>query len=299
VVSRKLGIVIIVLGVVGHSAASTGADDDRDEPTENATSPQGRYFFGLLDSRSSFGKDFFPDPFVGPDFDAETQLELDYFHAQSPNLRNDEVDGGFQWNVLGQLTVAAEFGWDRESDGQADDPSGFENVDLAIYHPLFQYVSTDGFFDYTAAGRLDVAIPTRTAVSGTDVELMPYLGQLLRVGAHLSIQAWTGTKLTLGPDATSDDTFVYGVLLGWRIRHGEMPVPLTDNVTPLLELDGQSPFSAAGGQDALSGVAGVNFNFKSIGPAQPALSIGWQFPLDQGARDQFRWGIVTEIFLQF
>jgi hypothetical protein len=92
---------------------------------------------------------------------------------------------------------------------------------------------------------------------------------------------------------------VYGVLLGWRIRHSEMPVPLTDNVTPLLELDGQSPFSAAGGQDALSGVAGVNFNFISIGLAQPALSIGWQFPLDQGARNQSRWGIITEIFLQF
>jgi len=39
---------------------------------------------------------------------------------------------------------------------------------------------------------------------------------------------------------------VYGVLLGWRIGHSEMPVPLTDNITPLLELDGQSPFSAAG-----------------------------------------------------
>jgi hypothetical protein len=294
-VSRRiLWIVIVVMGV-GLHAGVVWADEDRDESTQ----PAGRYFFGLLDSRSSFGKDFFPDPFLGPDFDAETQLEIDYLHAEKANIQADEVDAGFQWNVAGQLTVSADFGWDRESAGDAGDPSGFENVDLGVYHPLFQYVSNDDFFDYTAVGRLDAGIPTRTAVSGKDLQLSPYLGQLLRIGRHFSVQAWTGAQFTLAPGPSNDDAFAYGTLLGWRVGHNELPLPLIDSVTPLLELDGSRPFVAADGQDALSGIAGANFNFKSIGEAQPALNIGWQFPIDQGARSQFRWGVIAEFFLQF
>ena len=79
-------------------------DDDDDDnprpaglPTSNPAS--GRYFFGLLDNRSSYGKDFFPDPFIGPEFD-EQQVELDYLHGEKP-AREDEVDAGIQWNVVG------------------------------------------------------------------------------------------------------------------------------------------------------------------------------------------------------
>ena len=95
------------------------------------------------------------------------------------------------------------------------------------------------------------------------------------------------------------DALVYGALLGWRIKHEELPAPLTESITPMLELDGSRPFTAAGGQDALSGVIGANLEFESIGHVQPALSIGWEFPIDQGARDQFRWGIIAQLFLSF
>jgi hypothetical protein len=276
------------------------ADDQIDQTTQ----PQGRYFLGLLDSRSSLGKDFFPDPFVGPDFDVETQLEVDYFHAEKRNVQDDQVDGEFQWNPVGQLTVSAELGWQHQGESssntaQSDDPSGFEDVDLAVYHPLLQIVSSDKFFDYTLVGRFDLGVPTRTAISGTDVQLTPYLGQLLRIGNHFSVQGWTGGQWTLGPNMTQDDALIYGLLLGWRIRHDELPAPLIESITPVLELDGMRPFSAAGGQDALSGIAGVALAFPSIGGARPALSVGWQFPIDQGARDQFRWGIAMEIFLEF
>jgi hypothetical protein len=285
-------------------------DDDDVRPTPAAalspTQSSNRYFFGLLDHRSSYGQDFFPDPFIGPEFDSEQQIELDYLHSENHGTREDEIDAGFEWNVVGQLTIAGEFGWDSEhqpqnigenedSDDGPANSSGFENVDLAIYHPLFEYVSNSSQFDYTAVARLDVGIPTRTPVSGTDVQLAPYLAQLLRLGAHASLQAWTGSQFTIGPDQHTQ--FIYGALLGYELPHGDFPLPLTEKITPLLELDGQTPFSG-NAQDALFGAAGVDINFKSTGELHPAIEIGFQFPLDQGARDQLQWGVLAEFRLE-
>jgi hypothetical protein len=95
-------------------------DDDKDDhkpmlTTTAATNPEStRYFFGLLDSRSSYGNDFFHDPLIGPEFDSERQIEVDYAHTEASGLQGNEVDGGFQWNLIGELTVAAEFGYDWE-----------------------------------------------------------------------------------------------------------------------------------------------------------------------------------------
>ncbi|MGA2233569.1 MAG: hypothetical protein ABSH22_21900 [Tepidisphaeraceae bacterium] len=286
-------------------------DDDDDDNAKPAKSPNsnetsGRYFLGLLDHRSSYGKDFFPDPFLGPEFDSEQQIELDYAHADKRGVRDDEIDAGFQWNVIGELTVAGEFGWDSEhrastpgsSDGGDEDAggSGFENVDLAAYHPVFQYVSQDAVVDYTAAARLDVGVPTRTPVSGDDAQLTPYLGQLLRIGEHVSIEAWTGAQFTIAPREVNQ--LIYGALLGYELSHDQLPVPLTQRITPNLEFDGQSPFSG-GGQDALFGVAGVDINLKPIGEVQPTLQVGYEFPVDQGARDQLHWGILAEFMFEF
>jgi hypothetical protein len=286
--------------------------DDSDDGSKAATSPasnpsSGRYFCNLLDNRSSYGKDFFHDPFLGPELDSEQQIELDYAHGENAGARDDELDAEFEWNILGPLSVAGEFGWDSErqtgfqggddgDDFEQENAAGFEDVDLAAYMPFFQFVSGGGQFDYTAVARLDVGIPTRTAVSGTDVQLTPYLGQLLRIGEHVSLEMWTGSQFTIAPDQTSQ--FIYGASLGYRIRHDQLPVPFTDRLTPIFELDGQAPFSN-GGRDALFGVVGVEIGFKAIGEMQPQIAIGYQFPIDAGASEQLRWGIIAQIKLEF
>jgi hypothetical protein len=291
-------------------------DDDDDDKPKSGTLPttdasSGRYFFGLLDHRSSYGKDFFPDPFLGPEFDIEKQLEFDYGHGEKRGYRNDEIDAGFQWNVVGQLMVAGDFGWSNQHDsGSVGDSggddgggsatnsngSGVDDVTLAVYHPVFQYVSEDGSFDYTAAARLDVDIPTHTPVSGTDVLLTPYLGQLIRLGDHVSVETWTGSQFTIAPHQTTQ--FIYGGSLGYALPHSQLPLPFTESTTPLIELDGQTAFSGAG-QDSLFGVAGFAWEMKVSGDVQPAIEIGYQFPLDQGAGDQLDWAIVASFFLQF
>jgi hypothetical protein len=286
--------------------------DDSDDIPNTATSPasnpaNGRYFFNLLDNRSSYGKDFFHDPFLGPELDSDQQIELDYAHGENAGTRDDELDAEFEWNIIGPLSIAGEFGWDSEqqsSFGGGDDgddfdqqnAAGFENVDLAAYMPFFQFVSGDGEFDYTAVARLDFGIPTRTPVSGTDLQLTPYLGQLFRIGEHLSLEMWTGSQFTIAPDQTTQ--FIYGASLGYRIVHEKLPVPFTDGLTPIFEIDGQAPFSN-GGRDALFGVVGIEVGFKPLGEMQPQIEIGYQFPIDAGASEQLRWGIITQIKLEF
>jgi len=284
-------------------------DDERRAPVSlpAANTESSRYCFDLLDHRSSYGDDFFPDPFIGPEFDSERQIELDYLHGEKRGVRDDEVDAGFQWNVLGQTTIAGEFGWDSEHEvnlhtgsgrngDESHNSSGLENVDLAVYHPLFQYVSKGGVFDYTAAARLDLGIPTRTPVSGTDLQLTPFLGHMLRIGEHVSLEAWTGVQFTIAPHQT--DQLIYGMSLGYQLFHEQLPVPFTEKLTPIFEIDGQSPLSSRG-QDALFGVAGVDVNFSSLGVMDPHLELGYQFPLDEGARDELQWGVITELFIEF
>ena len=282
--------------------------DDDDQPevssTPTAQRPAVRTLFGLLDSRSSYGRDFFPDPFLGPEFDRETQLELDYVRGQKGHQQSNEADAGFEWNFLGQFTVSGEFGYDSEheqpergisgaQDTTGENARGFEGVDLAVYHPVFEFVGKDGGFDYTAVGRLDVGIPTRTAVSGNDFKLTPYLGQLLRVGGHVSLEAWTGPQFTLASHQTNQ--LIYGAALGYEIARSQVALPVTKTVTPLLELDAQTPFSGRG-RDALFGVAGFNWQFLSVVGLHPRLNVGYQFPLDHGARDELHWGIITQLF---
>jgi hypothetical protein len=122
------------------------------------------------------------------------------------------------------------------------------------------------------------------------------LGQLLRIGDHVSVEAWSGSQFTIAPHQTNQ--FIYGASLGYQISHNQLSLPLTEKIIPLLELDGQTPFSG-NGQDSLFGVAGIDINFKSVKELQPTVEIGYEFPLDQGARDQLHWGIVTEFLLEF
>jgi hypothetical protein len=151
-------------------------------------------------------------------------------------------------------------------------------------------------FDYSAVARLDVGIPTRTPQSTTDVQLTPYLGQLLRIGDNLSLEAWVGPQFTIAPDQTN--ILIYGASFGYEIFHKELPVPLTRILTPIFELDGQTPFSSEG-QEALLGACGLDIGMPPVGDATPHFEIGYQFPIDKGARNDLRWGILAQLFLEF
>lgn len=71
-------------------------DDDDNERLKTSTAQTAvtgstRYFFGLLD------------------LDKETQVEVDYRHAEDHGRQTNEAEAEMEWNAIGELTLAAEF----------------------------------------------------------------------------------------------------------------------------------------------------------------------------------------------
>src|ERR1041385_1243303 len=62
-------------------------------------SPSGdRYFGGLLDHRSRYGQDFFPEPLRAPETDVDRELRFDWLHAEQPGTRINEVTAELEYN---------------------------------------------------------------------------------------------------------------------------------------------------------------------------------------------------------
>ena len=76
--------------------------------------------------------------------------------------------------------------------------------------------------------------------------------------------------------------------------------PGIESVIPIFELSGATQVNhKAAGVDSLFGDAAVRVNLRAIGNLQPRLGVGYIFPIDQGARDESRWGIITSIVIEF
>lgn len=232
---------------------------------------------------------------------------MDYFHAEGPGGQSDELGPEIEYN-FGLLTVEAEtaYQWNRELSAEPltgrvahQSTRGLGAIELAVRHPVFQFVSSDGNFDYTLAGAFELAIPSGSSLS-KDTELVPQIFQLARIGQHLSIEASAGYSMLIGPDEGGTNTLEYNLVLGCNLEHDELPVPGVLRTIPLFELNGETGLSRqATGRNALSGTAGFRFNLSSIGPLQPRIGIGYVFPIDRGARDGLNWGVVTSMVFEF
>jgi hypothetical protein len=267
----------------------------------------GRYMGGLLDHRSRYGEFWFPEPLRGPEMDVDRELRLDWFHGEKRGFQQDEVTAELEYNI-GLLTLEAEVPYERESASSfdpvtgrtdRDTTDGLGSVELSARHPVYQFLSGDGFFDYTLVAALEVAVPTRTKIS-KDTELVPELFQLFRFGEHFSVQTSVGYSILIGPEEGGATALEYGVVLGYNLEHEELPIPGVLRTIPIFEANGDWGLSREeAGHDALFGTAGVRLNFASIGPAQPRIGVGYVFPIDQGARDELRWGVVTSLVFEF
>ena len=52
-------------------------------------------------------------------------------------------------------------------------------------------------------------------------------------------------------------------------------------------------------RESLFAVAGFDLSLKKAGPMQPHIAIGYEFPIDQGARDQLHWAILAQLVFDF
>jgi hypothetical protein len=305
------GALVLTMALLGQIIPAYGAETNivvnaqtsTAESQQVATSGSQRYFFNLLDHRSRYGTGFFPEHFRQTSLDAEHELRVDYFHGEHSVRREDEIEAEVEW-AIGNLTLTIEAEWESErefdpEEGVLGRQEGWQTVKFKAHHPLYQFVSRDDFFDYTFVGKISVGLPLAGSMHNDDYEIYPLLGQLLRIGEHFSTQTWTGVNFIVGPKEGGHHEFRYGALLGWNVYHDEIPLPGTQSLTPLLELDGQTILAGpVRGQNRLFGVAGLRFNLNPLGAAQPRFGIGYLFPIDQGARNELGWGIQTSLIIE-
>lgn len=276
-------------------------------PTDSTTTRTGP--LNLFDSRSSYGVGVFPEPFLVDDSDLETnELRLDWVHIASKGARDNtvtaEVERGF-----GMLTVEVEAHYDYNTSSEFDPAlgksvhtvaQGVENVDLGARYPIYEFVSDSGAFDTTFGVGVEVGVPTNTPLS-KNTEFVPKVFNDTRLGEHVTIQTIVGYSILYGSgNDGGSNTFEYGLDLGYTIDRQQLPLPGIESLIPVFELSGETALNHDdSGHNSLLGNAAVRVNLRAIGAFQPRLGVGYVFPIDQGARDDFRWGIVTSLVFEF
>jgi hypothetical protein len=278
-------------------AALAGSISD---DSSSQTPPSTRYgLFDLLDNRSQYGQGVFPEPFIVDDSDLEVnEARLDILHtkigSQHSDLLTAEIEKGF--GVL-TLEIEVPYEWDL-TNGQRQ--QGFNNVDLGARIPVYQYVSTSGFVDSTFGVAIEGGVPTNSTLS-KNAELVPKVFNDLRLGEHFTVQSILGYSTLVGQGEDGGlQTFEYGFVFGYTIPHEQLPIPGVLQLIPVFELLGETGLNhGQKGQTSLEGNAAVRVNLKTVGKIQPRLGIGYVFPIDNNARQDLHWGIVTSLVFEY
>ena len=92
----------------------------------------------------------------------------------------------------------------------------------------------------------------------------------------------------------------YGFAFGYAVSHDEVPLPAVRRFTPLFELAGETELNKNdAGHNSLLGTVGLRLDLKPIGGVESGLGLGFVFPIDNGARAEVHWGIVTSLVFEF
>ena len=255
--------------------------------------------FGWLDSRSAYNAEFFPQPLLVDDTSLEDgELEFSSLHTSAGAQHSDTIAGGGQ-KSFGLLTLEISVPYQRMSDS-GDFSQGLGNISVGGRYPLYQVIAGNGFFDSTFGVAAEVGLPVNSTVS-KNAEVVPKVFDDVRLGQHFSVQTVLGYSTIFGSGDTGGvQSFEYGFAFAWRVSHAELPLPGLRQITPLVELSGETQLNqAAAGQNSLLGSVGVRLDFAPIGDIHPSLGLGYVFPVDNGAHTEVHWGIATSLTLEF
>lgn len=302
---RGIAACIVWVGVWGGLRSNSWGDEPSSSPA-----PSDRYGpFDLLDRRSIYGQYWFPEPLRADESDVDNELRFDWFHGENSGRQDDELKLEIE-KSFGLVTFEIAPTWQSDRTDQFDPATrmtaktrseGFGNVELGVRFPFYQYVSAGQFLDTTFVFGMEATVPTHSEIS-MDWELVPKLFNLTRLGQHIAIETGLGNSILVGPVGRGISTLEYDAMLGYEVTRKELPIPPVLSTWAILEFDGEYTFNQQdAGHNRLFGTAGFRFNFDSISwlPAQPRIGIGYQFPIDQGARSEFRWGIVTSLVFEY
>ena len=280
----------------------------QDQQGSDAASLSRYGFFSGLDHRSQYGLGSFPEPFIVDDSDLETnELRFDWLHQEKAGKVADgarvELEKG-----IGALTLELEVHYDRSTDrifepltqrNRIDRGEGISNINIGARYPFYQFVSRDERIDNTLGAALEIGIPTNSP-TGKHAEIVPKVFNDLRLGDHFTFQTVVGLSFLRGskPDGGAQ-ALEYGVVLGYRIPHGEMALPGVEQIIPMFEVAGSRSLNHGAGVNNILGNAAFRLNLRSIGRVQPRLGVGYLFPMNSGARDDFRWGVATSLVFEW
>jgi hypothetical protein len=291
----ELVVLGCALGLVAAGQAAWAENLIAASPTNDGAGNLG--IFGGLDPRSVYNRDFFPQPLLVDDTGlAEGELEFGSVDTQAGGERSDLVTAGGQ-KGFGLLTFELTVPYLREVDA-GEVSQGIGNLELGVRYPLYQWLSASGCFDTTLGVGAEVGIPVNSTVS-KNAEFDPKVFNDLKWGDHFSVQTVFGYATLFGGGGGLQ-TFEYGLAFGYALPRAEVPIPGVLQLTPLLELDGETQINQAErGENDLLGSLGFRMDIKPIGDVQPSLAIGYVFPVDSAARAEVHWGIATSLTLDF
>jgi hypothetical protein len=263
------------------------------------TVPDTRFgLFNGLDHRSSYGQDAFPEPFLIDDSALETaEFRLDWLHTASGSDHTDNAKAEIEYGI-GLLTLELELPYERDVTGGIA-TKGFNNVDVGARYPFYQFVSRNGWFDTTLGAAVELGIPTGSDVS-KNTEFVPKIFNDTKIG-RFTVQSIFGYSMLFGPgDDGGVDTFEYGFTFGYSIPRQALSLPGVDKIIPVMELSGETQLNkSAAGHNSLTAGVGLRANLKPIGRLQPRPGILFVFPVDNGARADAHWGIMTSLVFEF
>lgn len=288
----KSKITAVASGILTAALFSAGADD-----SSVANSRYG--LFNGLDHRSVYSQGNFPEPLLVDDSGLEVnESRLDWQHRQTGAAKSDvviaEIEKGF-----GNLTLELGIPYEHDSaDGQV--AQGIGNLDFGARYPFYQYVSRRGEFDTTFGGAMELGIPASSSIS-VNPEFVPKIFNDTKIGDHFTAQSVFGYSTVIGGgDAGGRQTVEYGFTFGYSLAHSELPLPGIRQFIPLFELVGETGLNKdAAGANRLLGDAGIRVNLKTLGRLQPRLGLGFVFPLNNNARADVHWGLVTSLVFEY
>jgi hypothetical protein len=307
----KSGAVLMISFFMTTAFVATSSAVMADEPATPSSSSAAssaavltdmRYgFFNWLDHRSAYGQGAFPEPFLVDDSDLEVnEARLDWLHTQANHERSDvvtaEIEKGF-----GLLTLEVEVPFEYDAATRPSNTTkGFDNIDLGARYPIQQFVSDTKFVDSTFGVAMEVGIPTGSPLS-KDTEVVPKIFNDLKLGNHFTLQSIVGLSMLYGSDEDNGlKTFEYGFVFGYTIPREQFSLPHVLQFIPVFELIGETELNKEDpGHNSLVGNAGFRVNLKTIGRVQPRLGLGYVFPIDNGAREDMHWGVITSLVFEY
>lgn len=287
--------------LLAATAASAGSKD-----VPAADSHYG--WFGLLDNRSQYGKFWFPEPFQLDETDIDNEVRFDWIHQSGHGKVTNEYHIEFE-KSFGVATFELEIPYQSETTSTTDQISGITskgrtrgvgNIEISVRSPIQQFVSKDGFFDNTIGVGLELGLPTYSPVS-QNTEGVAKVFDALRLGEHFSLQTMGGFSILMGSgDAGGSQTLEYGAVAGYNLTRKELALPYVEELIPIIELKGELALKGEDiGQNNLTGTVGLRATLDAIGALQPRIGVGYIFPIDRMARNDFKWGIITSVVFEY